>query len=102
MQFLGLSKLLSLMPYDVISFQTWNRVIPHWLQAISTEVEEEDLIELKVLLWLVGFLVIILIYSFNFSSKIFEPDLCPLPFEQNRVFEFLSTRLNSGVYEEIL
>uniref|UniRef100_A0A915E3W4 Uncoordinated protein 79 n=1 Tax=Ditylenchus dipsaci TaxID=166011 RepID=A0A915E3W4_9BILA len=57
----------------------------HWLQAISQEVEEEDLLDLKVLL-----------------CKIFEPDLCPLPFEQNKVFEFVSVRLNSGVYEDII
>lgn len=49
--FLGLTKLLSLMPYDVISYYTWNQVIPQWLQAISQEIAEDDLIELKVLLW---------------------------------------------------
>jgi hypothetical protein len=47
----GLSKLLSLMPYDVISMQTWNRVIANWLSVISSSSEEEDYSELKVLLW---------------------------------------------------
>uniref|UniRef100_A0A7E4W212 Protein unc-79 homolog n=1 Tax=Panagrellus redivivus TaxID=6233 RepID=A0A7E4W212_PANRE len=81
----GLSKLLALMPYDVISFDTWNQVIPAWLKCISEQVEDEDLAELKILL-----------------CKIFEPDLCPLPFETERVFEFISIRLNSGSYEDIL
>ncbi|KAI1729072.1 cation-channel complex subunit UNC-79 domain-containing protein [Ditylenchus destructor] len=81
----GLSKLLSLMPYDVISFETWSRVMPHWLQTISQDVDEDDLMELKVLL-----------------CKIFEPDLCPLPFEHNKVYEFVAVRLNSGVYDDML
>lgn len=43
--------MLALMPYDVISFETWNRVIPKWLRAISDDIEDEDLPELKILLW---------------------------------------------------
>lgn len=39
------------MPYDIISFDTWNNVIPQWLQAISHYVDEDDLQELKILLW---------------------------------------------------
>lgn len=35
-------------------------------------------------------------------SKIFEPDLCPLPFETNKVYEFISSRLMKGNYEETL
>uniref|UniRef100_A0A914CGD5 Uncoordinated protein 79 n=1 Tax=Acrobeloides nanus TaxID=290746 RepID=A0A914CGD5_9BILA len=81
----GLSKMLALMPYDVISFETWNRVIPKWLRAISDDIEDEDLPELKILL-----------------CKIFEPDLCPLPFETNKVYEFISSRLLKGNYEETL
>lgn len=41
------------MPYDVISFDTWLNVIPEWLQAISTNIDEDDSKDLKVLLWLV-------------------------------------------------
>ncbi|KAI1721489.1 cation-channel complex subunit UNC-79 domain-containing protein [Ditylenchus destructor] len=68
----GLSKLLSLMPYD-----TWSRVMPHWLQTISQDVDEDDLMELKVLL-----------------CKIFEPDLCPLPFEHNKLLSRINIRIS--------
>lgn len=39
------------MPYDIISYETWNKIMPEWLQAISQEIEEPDLMDLKVLLW---------------------------------------------------
>lgn len=39
------------MPYDVISMETWNRVIANWLQIISSHDNDEDYSELKVLLW---------------------------------------------------
>ncbi|KAE9556072.1 hypothetical protein FO519_000706 [Halicephalobus sp. NKZ332] len=81
----GLSKLLALMPYDVISFNTWSRVIPKWLHCICEEIDDEDFSELKILL-----------------CKIFEPDLCALPFDTDRIFEFISQRLSSGGYDEIL
>ncbi|CAD5216887.1 unnamed protein product [Bursaphelenchus okinawaensis] len=81
----GLSKLLSLMPYDVISMDTWNRVIANWLRVIAEPSDDEDFSELKVLL-----------------CKIFEPDLCPLPFDQKKVFEFIFTRLATGNYNEVL
>lgn len=64
----GLSRILALIPYDLVSFevwspvprssrsdplclQTWDRIMPHWLEAISTEIPEDNLSELKVLLW---------------------------------------------------
>uniref|UniRef100_A0A915MNJ0 Uncharacterized protein n=1 Tax=Meloidogyne javanica TaxID=6303 RepID=A0A915MNJ0_MELJA len=61
----GLSKLLALAPYDIISITTWSRVMPHWLHSLNNDlVSEEDLLELKVPI-----------------SKLFEPDLCALSFE---------------------
>lgn len=51
------------MPYDVISFDTWSNVIPEWLQAISSCVDEDDLQDLKVLLWY--------IFYFRFLNKKF-------------------------------
>uniref|UniRef100_A0A1I8BMZ9 C2H2-type domain-containing protein n=1 Tax=Meloidogyne hapla TaxID=6305 RepID=A0A1I8BMZ9_MELHA len=82
----GLSKLLALAPYDIISIDTWSRVMPHWLHSLNTDlVSEDDLLELKVPI-----------------SKLFEPDLCALPFEPQRLYEFLAIRLQSNSYEEIL
>ncbi|KAL3120700.1 hypothetical protein niasHT_007992 [Heterodera trifolii] len=81
----GLGKLLALAPYDVVSLSTWSRVMPAWLHALNTELlDEVELLELKVPL-----------------SKLFEPDLCPLPFEAHRLFEFIAVRLND-VYDEVL
>ncbi len=47
----GLAKLLAVIPYDVVSLTTWNRVMPTWMQEIAVSVEDDDLPELKVLLW---------------------------------------------------
>lgn len=58
-----------------------------WLHLLNTELlDEEELLELKVPL-----------------SKLFEPDLCPLPFEAHRLFEFICVRLtDENAYEEVL
>uniref|UniRef100_A0AC35TMA7 Protein unc-79 homolog n=1 Tax=Rhabditophanes sp. KR3021 TaxID=114890 RepID=A0AC35TMA7_9BILA len=81
----GLSKLLALMPYDIINLESWNTLMPLWLQAISQEIGDEDINDLKVLL-----------------CKIFEPDLCPLPFEIEKVYGFISSRLAHGDKDDIL
>ncbi|VDM59630.1 unnamed protein product [Angiostrongylus costaricensis] len=80
----GLGRLLALMPYDVISIETWSRVMPKWLQLINEKCTEEQQHELKILL-----------------CKIFEPDLCPLPFETLQVFDFVSCRLGGSDYVEL-
>ncbi|KAF7625931.1 hypothetical protein Mgra_00009878 [Meloidogyne graminicola] len=108
----GLSKLLALAPYDIISIDIWSKVMPFWLNSLNTDlIGEEDLLELKVPI-----------------SKLFEPDLCALPFElkfrnrkererenlsflrerernniqPQRLYEFLAIRLQSNSYSEIL
>ncbi|GMT18743.1 hypothetical protein PFISCL1PPCAC_10040, partial [Pristionchus fissidentatus] len=80
----ALGKLLSLTPYDIVSLETWSRVMPKWLQCIYDNSEEEHLRELKIVL-----------------SKIFEPDLCPLPFDTPKVFEFITKELVSGDFERM-
>lgn len=70
------------MPYDVISLETWTRVIPHWLQLVHDNCTEEDQPELKVLL-----------------GKIFEPDLYPV--DAVKVFEFVNKRLAGYDYDEL-
>uniref|UniRef100_A0A0N4ZV65 UNC79 n=1 Tax=Parastrongyloides trichosuri TaxID=131310 RepID=A0A0N4ZV65_PARTI len=81
----GLSKLLALMPYDIISFEAWNTLMPLWLQAMSQDMSDEEINDLKILL-----------------CKIFEPDLCPLPFETEKVYGFISDRLENGNKDDIL
>uniref|UniRef100_A0A8R1UE95 Uncoordinated protein 79 n=1 Tax=Pristionchus pacificus TaxID=54126 RepID=A0A8R1UE95_PRIPA len=80
----ALGKLLSLTPYDIVSLETWSRVMPKWLQCIYDNSEEEHLRDLKIVL-----------------SKIFEPDLCPLPFDTPKVFEFITRELVSGDFERM-
>ena len=46
----GLNKLCCLFPYDVVTFETWDYIMPFWLEAIRTEVPKDELKELQVLL----------------------------------------------------
>lgn len=80
----GLGRLLALMPYDVISLETWSRVMPRWLEAIVNDCTEDNQPELKILL-----------------CKIFEPDLCPLPFETKEVYGFMTGRIGGDDYDEM-
>ncbi|CAD6192945.1 unnamed protein product [Caenorhabditis auriculariae] len=80
----GLGRLLALMPYDVVTLETWGKVMPIWLQSIVENCTEDHQPELKVLL-----------------CKIFEPDLCPLPFETTKVFDFINCRLVGDDYNEM-
>ncbi|XP_060067575.1 protein unc-79 homolog isoform X2 [Ylistrum balloti] len=74
----GLNCFFCLVPYDIITFEIWDYVMPYWLEAIRTEVPTEDLHELKVLL-----------------SKAFDIQLCPLPFTPDspeKILQFISDR----------
>uniref|UniRef100_A0A0R3RSJ9 Uncharacterized protein n=1 Tax=Elaeophora elaphi TaxID=1147741 RepID=A0A0R3RSJ9_9BILA len=46
----GLHKLLAIMPYDIITLNTWNRLIPQWMQSICDLMEDDDFFEFKILL----------------------------------------------------
>ncbi|XP_053376174.1 protein unc-79 homolog isoform X2 [Mercenaria mercenaria] len=71
----GLNCFFCLVPYDIISYQIWDYVIPYWMEAIRTEVPTEDLHLLKVLL-----------------SKAFDIDMCPLPFMLDKMYHFVEVR----------
>uniref|UniRef100_A0A1I7VUI5 Protein unc-79-like protein n=1 Tax=Loa loa TaxID=7209 RepID=A0A1I7VUI5_LOALO len=75
----GLHKLLAIMPYDIITLNTWNRLIPQWMQSICDLMENDDFSEFKILL-----------------SKIFEPDLRPLPFNNEQLYQFVTDHLTTG------
>ncbi|KAH9514229.1 Protein unc-79 [Bulinus truncatus] len=59
--------------------EIWDYVMPYWLEAIRTEVPEDELHELKVLL-----------------SKAFDIDMCPLPFTLVKMYNFISDRFNDA------
>lgn len=71
----GLQRLICLVPYDVISQEIWDFIMPHWLEAITNDVPEKELAELKIVL-----------------SKILDPDMSPLGFDAKAMYNFVSIR----------
>ncbi|VDL19536.1 unnamed protein product [Hymenolepis diminuta] len=71
----GLSRISSLIPYDVMAFETWDYIIPYWLESIRTEVKPDDYRELEILL-----------------KKVFDATAGPFPFLPAKVYHFASER----------
>ncbi|VDN97331.1 unnamed protein product [Rodentolepis nana] len=71
----GLSRVSSLIPYDVMTFETWDYIIPYWLESIRTEVKPDDYRELEILL-----------------KKVFDATAGPFPFLPAKVYHFASER----------
>jgi protein unc-79 len=46
----GLQRLICLVPYEVITQEIWETVMPHWMEAITNDVPEKELPELKIVL----------------------------------------------------
>ncbi|KAF3830911.1 hypothetical protein GH733_002149 [Mirounga leonina] len=75
----GLNRILCLIPYNVISQSVWECIMPEWLEAIRTEVPD--------------------------NHKMFDIELCPLPFSLEEMFGFISCRFTgypSSVQEQAL
>jgi len=49
----GLNRLFCLVPYDVVTPDIWDHVMPHWMEAIASDVPDKELQVLKILLRLV-------------------------------------------------
>ncbi|XP_025104233.1 protein unc-79 homolog isoform X4 [Pomacea canaliculata] len=84
----GLNCFFCLVPYNIITFEIWDYVMPYWLESIRMEVPEDELMELKVLL-----------------SKAFDIDMCPLPFTLEKMYNFVSNRFedpSASVQEQVL
>ncbi|KAL7061758.1 hypothetical protein AAHC03_0811 [Spirometra sp. Aus1] len=71
----GLSRIGSLIPYDIMTFETWDYIIPYWLEAIRTEVKPDDYRELEIIL-----------------KKIFDATAGPFPFLPSKVYHFATDR----------
>jgi hypothetical protein len=71
----GFKRLLCLVPYDIITDDVWDEIMPHWMECFRHEVPENELNELKILL-----------------SKVFDPELSPLGFETKQMYNFISSR----------
>ncbi|XP_015206538.1 protein unc-79 homolog isoform X2 [Lepisosteus oculatus] len=84
----GLNRILCLIPYNVISQPLWECIMPEWLEAIRTEVPDSQLKEFREVL-----------------SKMFDIELCPLPFSMEEMFGFISCRFSgypASVQEQAL
>uniref|UniRef100_A0A670Y9A7 Unc-79 homolog, NALCN channel complex subunit n=1 Tax=Pseudonaja textilis TaxID=8673 RepID=A0A670Y9A7_PSETE len=84
----GLNRILCLIPYNVINQPVWDCIMPEWLEAIRTEVPDNQLKEFREVL-----------------SKMFDIELCPLPFSMEEMFGFISCRFTgypSSVQEQAL
>lgn len=71
----GLQRLICLVPYEVITAEIWDVVMPYWMEAITNDVPEKELSELKVVL-----------------SKILDPEMSPLGFDAKTMYNFVSIR----------
>ncbi|XP_053969851.1 protein unc-79 homolog isoform X2 [Anastrepha ludens] len=71
----GLQRLICLVPYEVITSEIWDYVMPHWMEAITNDVGEKELIELKIVL-----------------SKILDPEMSPLGFDAKTMYNFVAMR----------
>nr|XP_045612898.1 protein unc-79 homolog isoform X4 [Procambarus clarkii] len=81
----GFNRLFCLVPYELITVQVWDRVMPHWMEAIHNEIPEEELPELKITL-----------------SKLLDSDMSPLGFDATQMYKFISVRFTntSGSVQE--
>ncbi|XP_024935949.1 protein unc-79 homolog isoform X2 [Cephus cinctus] len=71
----GLNRLFCLVPYEVITPEIWDYVMPHWMEAMVNDVPEHELHELKIIL-----------------CKILDPDLSPLGFDAKKMYNFVAKR----------
>ncbi|XP_032588407.1 protein unc-79 homolog isoform X6 [Drosophila mojavensis] len=71
----GLQRLICLVPYEVITSEIWDYVMPHWMEAITNDVAEKELHELKIVL-----------------SKILDPEMSPLGFDAKTMYNFVAIR----------
>ncbi|CAH1792396.1 unnamed protein product [Owenia fusiformis] len=84
----GLQKLVCLIPYDIVTYEVWDYIIPYWLESIRTEITKDQLPELKTLL-----------------SKLFDIEMGPLPFLTEKIYHFARDRLEdtpASVQEQTL
>ncbi|XP_078033882.1 UNC-79 domain-containing protein [Augochlora pura] len=71
----GLNRLFCLVPYEVITPEVWDYVMPHWMEAMVNDVPEHELHELKMIL-----------------CKILDRDMSPLGFDTKKMYNFVAKR----------
>ncbi|KAK7086039.1 Protein unc-79, partial [Halocaridina rubra] len=84
----GFNRLFCLVPYELVTVQVWDRVMPHWMEAIHNDIPEEELAEMKITL-----------------SKLLDSDMSPLGFDSAQMYKFISMRFvntTASVQEQTL
>ncbi|XP_017778696.1 PREDICTED: protein unc-79 homolog [Nicrophorus vespilloides] len=71
----GLNRLFCLVPYEVITQDIWDYVMPHWMEAVVNDVPEKELPELRIIL-----------------SKILDTEMSPLGFDAKKMYNFVAQR----------
>lgn len=46
----GFNRLFCLVPYEIITVDLWNDVVPRWLEAMVTTVPQDEWIEFRIIL----------------------------------------------------
>ncbi|XP_067931841.1 protein unc-79 homolog [Watersipora subatra] len=75
----GLVRLIILGPYDIVSSEVWDCIMPYWLEAIRTELTTRELDEIKIPL-----------------KQVFDIEMSPLPFLLDNILHFIRRRFKSG------
>lgn len=71
----GLNRLFCLVPYDVITQEIWDYVMPYWMEAVVNDVPANELSELRIIL-----------------SKILDCDMSPLGFDAKNMYHFVAVK----------
>ncbi|KAL7674819.1 hypothetical protein ACOME3_001094 [Neoechinorhynchus agilis] len=74
----GLNILYNLIPYDIITEEIWNSVIPYWLEVIFKEINDNELHDFKPLF-----------------RKLFDTEMSPMLLSQEAFYRFLIERFES-------
>ncbi|GFT07465.1 protein unc-79 homolog [Nephila pilipes] len=75
----GLKRLICLAPYDILTVEVWEYIMPYWMDALRHEAVEAEFNDLKILL-----------------SKVLDPDLSPLAFTAEQMYMFLIKRFKNS------
>ncbi|XP_033647940.1 protein unc-79 homolog [Asterias rubens] len=71
----GLRKVFSLTPYNSVTFEVWDYIMPHWMECICNDIPDEEIPQLQDVL-----------------CRLFDVDMSPLPFSTEKLFNFVACR----------
>ncbi|XP_057379206.1 protein unc-79 homolog [Daphnia carinata] len=71
----GFNRLFCLVPYEIITVDLWNDIVPRWLESMVSTVPSDEWIEFRIIL-----------------SKLLDSSMSPLGFDAQQMFRFLAVR----------